>query len=126
MTARACVNALDRGAATLLSVRAQPGAKRSGFAGFWNGMPKIAVSAPPERGRANEKIALEIARLFGLRASAVEQTGGSKARVKTFRLASPPASVLARLDQLERGETGNPEPLRNTNGKGNADRKSVV
>jgi uncharacterized protein YggU (UPF0235/DUF167 family) len=98
---RTCVSALEHGAATRLEVRAQPGAKRSGFAGFWNGMPKIAVSAPPEKGRANEEIALEIARLFGLRASAVEQTGGMKARVKVFRLACPPAAVETRLDELE-------------------------
>jgi uncharacterized protein YggU (UPF0235/DUF167 family) len=98
---RTCVRALDVGAATELSVRAQPGAKRSGFAGFWNGMPKIAVSAPPVDGRANEEIAVEVARLFGLRASAVQQTGGAKARVKTFRLACAPAFVEARLDELE-------------------------
>jgi uncharacterized protein YggU (UPF0235/DUF167 family) len=65
-----------------LEVRAQPGAKRSGFAGFWNGMPKIAVSAPPEDGRANAELESEIAKLFGLRASAVSLASGTTARVK--------------------------------------------
>ena len=100
---RACVRALERGTATEVMVRAQPGAKRTGFAGFWNGMPKIAITAPPVDGRANAEMALEVARLFGLRSSAVEQTGGAKARVKTFKLACAPALVQARLDELAGG-----------------------
>jgi uncharacterized protein YggU (UPF0235/DUF167 family) len=99
--ARGCVRALEGGTATLLEVRAQPGAKRSGFAGFWNGMPKIAVSAPPENGRANAELESEIAKLFGLRASAVSLASGTTARVKKFRLALAPAVVEARLKELE-------------------------
>jgi uncharacterized protein YggU (UPF0235/DUF167 family) len=99
--ARGCVRALDDGTHTLLDVRAQPGAKRNGFAGWWNGMPKIAVSAAPENGRANAAIAQEIAGLFGLRASAVSLESGATARVKTFRLACAAASVEAKLKELE-------------------------
>ena len=84
-----------------LEVRAQPGAKRSGFAGFWNGMPKIAVSAPPENGRANAALEAEIAKLFGLRASGVSLASGTSARAKKFRLALAPAIVEARLKELE-------------------------
>jgi len=101
---RACIGALEDPDACELRVRAQPGAKRSGFAGFWNGMPKIAVSAPPQKGRANEALVQEVARLFGLRASGVEQTGGFGARVKTFRLACSPDAVARYLDELERDE----------------------
>lgn len=95
-----CVREIDAGSATSLSVRAMPGARRAGFAGLWNGIPKIAVSARAEKGRANEEIAAEIARLFGLRGSAVTQIGGLTSRAKTFRLASPAASVRARLAEL--------------------------
>jgi hypothetical protein len=95
------VRALDGGKATQLDVRAQPGARRSGFAGFWNGMPRIAVTAPAEKGRANEEIAHEIARLFGLKHSSVEPIRAGKAREKSFRLACPPRVVLAKLDALE-------------------------
>jgi hypothetical protein len=100
-----CVLALDAGRAASLRVRAQPGARRSGFAGFWNGVPRIAVTAPPEDGRANDEIAREIARLFGLRASAVTQTGGAKSRAKTFRLECAAEVVLARLRALRAEET---------------------
>jgi uncharacterized protein YggU (UPF0235/DUF167 family) len=103
--ARTCVRALDGGSATQLDVRAQPGAKRSGFAGFWNGMPKIAVSAPAEKGRANEELVLEVARLFGLKSSGVEPIRAGKARVKSFRLACAPSVVLARLAELESSDS---------------------
>jgi len=94
-----CVRALDAKTSSL-SVRAQPGARRSGFAGFWNGVPKIAVTAPPADGKANDEITREIARLFGLRAAAVTQTGGAKSRAKTFRLECAADVVLARLRAL--------------------------
>lgn len=100
-----CVRALDGGRASSLSVRAQPGARRSGFAGTWNGVPKIAVSAPPEKGRANEEIAREIASGLGLRASAVTLTGGAQSRAKTFRVECAADVVLAKLRALCETET---------------------
>lgn len=95
-----CVRALDGGRATSLSVRAQPGSRRTGFAGFWNGMPKIAVAAPPENGRANAEIEHALAELFELRKSAVTQTGGATSRAKTFRLECATELVIARLRAL--------------------------
>ena len=40
----------------VLSVRAQPNAKRDAIVGEHVGMLKVAVSAPPDKGRANEAI----------------------------------------------------------------------
>lgn len=98
--ARAHLLALEGGASCVLEVRAQPGAKRTGFAGFWNGMPKIATSAAPERGKANEEIALEVAKLFGVRNSAVVLVGGDAARIKRFKIVCPIEVVTRRLDEL--------------------------
>lgn len=95
------LTSVDGGAATVLVVRAQPGAKRAGFGGFWNDMPKIAVCAPPEDGRANAELVLELAELLGVRASAVELVAGATARVKRFRIACAPAAVEARLRELD-------------------------
>lgn len=103
--ALSCVQAIDGGRATRLEIRAQPGAKRVGFAGFWNGRPKIAVSAPPENGRANAEVAQALADLFGIRRSAVSQISGTTSRAKAFRLECTPAEVEARLAQLN-GEHG--------------------
>jgi hypothetical protein len=88
------------GAATLLSVRAQPGARRRGVAGVWSDCLKLAVQAPAEGGRANEELVRLAAELFGLRPSAVELVRGHSARRKTLRIEAPPDVVRARLAAL--------------------------
>lgn len=90
----------DGGRTCTLSVRAQPGARREGCVGTWNGMLKIAVRAPAEDGRANERLLCVIAELFDLRRSAVELVGGQSARVKRIRLTERAASVRARIAEL--------------------------
>ena len=86
----------------LLEVRVQPGARRAGCAGSWNGRLKLAVGAPPADGRANEAAAALLAELFGLRASAVELVRGHASRSKLFRLTLAPLAARARLDELLR------------------------
>jgi uncharacterized protein (TIGR00251 family) len=83
-----------------LSVRLQPGARRAGVAGSWNGLLRLAVAAPPEDGRANEAAARLLAELFGLRPSSVELLRGHSSRSKVFRLALAPARARARLAEL--------------------------
>jgi uncharacterized protein (TIGR00251 family) len=50
----------------LLPVRAQPGARRSGVQGEQAGALKVAVSAPPQDGRANEALAEVLREALGL------------------------------------------------------------
>jgi len=88
------------GRSVLLSVRLQPGARRAGAAGSWNGWLKLAVLAPPEDGRANEAACALLAELFGLRPSAVELVRGHSARSKVFRLRLAPSAARARLAEL--------------------------
>jgi len=88
------------GRSVLLSVRVQPGARRSGAAGLFDGQLKLAVAAPPEGGRANEAAAALLGELFGLRPSSVELVRGHSSRSKVFRLALAPAAAEARLDAL--------------------------
>jgi len=86
----------------LLEVRVQPGARRARCAGSWNGRLKLAVSAPPADGRANEAAAALLAELFDLRASGVELVRGHTSRSKLFRLKLAPGAARARLDELLR------------------------
>jgi len=88
------------GTSALLEVRVQPGARRTGLSGAWNGTLKLAVSAPPEDGRANEAAQALLAELFGLRSSAVELVRGHSARTKLFRLALAPDAARRRLAEL--------------------------
>ena len=73
-----------------LSVRAQPGAKKTAITGiFGDGSQrqlKIAVQAPPLEGRANEALIAFLAEWFGLPRSAVELISGELSRSKVFLL----------------------------------------
>jgi uncharacterized protein YggU (UPF0235/DUF167 family) len=86
-----------QGRACRLRVRAQPGARRAGLAGTWNGMLKLAVGAPPEDGRANDSLARLLAELLGLKRGDVALLAGEKARIKEFRVELSCPEVRARL-----------------------------
>ena len=88
-----------QGRACRLRVRAQPGARREGLAGTWNGMLRLRVSAPPEDGRANESLARLLGELLGLRTQEIELVAGARARNKEFRVGLPCAEVRLRLAQ---------------------------
>ena len=49
-------------------------------------MLKVAVTAPPDRGRANDAIIGVLAGVFGLKASQVEFVSGLKSKEKKFLL----------------------------------------
>lgn len=70
----------------VLAVRAQPGARKRGVMGQHNGMLKLAVQAPPDKGRANEALVELIAELFGCKRSQVELLGGQTSQEKKFLL----------------------------------------
>ena len=55
------------GDGVLILVKAVPGASRTEIVGEWDGRLKIAVAAPPERGKANQAISKLLAERFGVR-----------------------------------------------------------
>ena len=70
----------------MIAVRAQPGAKRNGVVGVRNDRLRVAVQAPPDKGRANEAILEVLAEFFGVRRSQVELVAGPTNREKRFAL----------------------------------------
>lgn len=74
-----------------LTVRAQPGAKKTAVAGIYGdgstAQLKIAVHAPPIEGRANAALIEFLAATFSLPKSAVELISGETSRSKVFQLA---------------------------------------
>jgi uncharacterized protein len=70
----------------ILTVRAQPGAKRSAIVGEHDGSLRIAVIAPPEKGKANQAIVELLAGTFGLSKSSVKLLSGQTSRQKKFLL----------------------------------------
>jgi uncharacterized protein len=91
-----------RGATCELPVRVQPGASRARFVGLWNGKLKVAVTAPPDKGRANDEVCAFVASALGVRASAVRIASGERSRDKVLALELAPevvrAALLAHLD----------------------------
>jgi uncharacterized protein (TIGR00251 family) len=85
------------GRGTRLRVRAQPGARRSGVVGTWNGHLKVALRAPPQDGRANEELLTLVAEVLGLRRHQVRLVRGERARLKELALEAPVDLVRERL-----------------------------
>ena len=70
----------------LLKVRAAPGAQADGIKGVHGDALRVAVRAPPERGKANAAVVEVVARSLGLRRSAVSLHGGAASRDKWIRI----------------------------------------
>ena len=79
----------------ILPVRAQPGARRNGIQGEQNGALKVAVTAPPEDGRANAALVELLRDELGLKRSQVELVSGATNRNKVFLVRGLSAEQLA-------------------------------
>jgi uncharacterized protein (TIGR00251 family) len=87
----------------VLSVRAQPGARKAGVKGEQGGALKLAVTAPPEDGRANVALTELLRELLGLKRSQVELIAGQTSRDKRFLIRGVPrAELTAKLEAMTR------------------------
>jgi len=89
---------------SLLAVRAQPGARKPGVLGEHAGALKVAVTAPPEDGRANEAITELLREWLGLKRSQVELASGVTNRSKQFLIRG--VTVEALREMIERLTAG--------------------
>lgn len=82
-----------------LSLRVQPGAKRSALlARLASGEYKVAVAAPPLEGRANEAVVDLMSELLGLKRRQVTVVRGTSSRNKLLEIEGlDEAGVHARL-----------------------------
>jgi uncharacterized protein (TIGR00251 family) len=78
------VNISKHSEGAILAVRAQPGAKRNAVLGEHTGALKVAVTAPPEDGRANASLVEVLRDWLGVKRSQVEIVGGQTTRNKTL------------------------------------------
>lgn len=80
-----------------LTVWAQPGASRDRIVGLRGDAVKVAVSAPPEKGKANRAIEKVIAAALGVRKSRVRVVAGHASREKTVEIEGVAAGDVERL-----------------------------
>ena len=65
-----------------LQLRVQPGASRDRIVGRYGEALKVAVSAPPEKGRANQAVVKLVADALGVAAGSVSVVSGRTGRSK--------------------------------------------
>lgn len=73
------------GKTAVLTVLVKPGASRRGILGMRGDALRVAVSAPPEKGKANKAVAKLLAKRFGVPPSSVTVIVGAASRRKTLR-----------------------------------------
>src|SRR5437879_5464812 len=88
------IDITDHPEGCVIAVRAQPGARRNAIVGEQADALKVAVTAPPDKGRANAAIAEVLAEALGLKRSQVELVSGPTNRAKKFLLRSLTADAL--------------------------------
>ncbi len=83
----------------VITARVSPKASRTAILGV---MPttdgealKIAVTAPPDKGKANAAVIALLAKTFGIAKSSIEVLAGETDRRKTIRVTGDPAALKA-------------------------------
>ncbi len=81
-------------AAVTLSVWAQPGANRERVVSRMGDALKMAVTAPPEKGKANQAIERFLARELGVPAASVAVVAGGASKRKLVRIVGVSADAV--------------------------------
>jgi uncharacterized protein len=90
----------EHAAGCILPVHAQPRARKAGILGEHAGTLKVAVTAPPEEGRANKALAELLAKTLGFKRSQVELLSGETSREKRFLIQTRKAELGARVTAI--------------------------
>lgn len=78
----------------MLPVRAHAGARRNAILGTREGALRVAVCAPPEKGKANDAIIALLSKTLGVSKSAVELVSGDTSQHKKFLIAGPSLEAI--------------------------------
>jgi uncharacterized protein (TIGR00251 family) len=85
----------------IVPVRAQAGARRNAIVGVHDGMVRVAVTAAPEKGKANRAIIEVLSESLGVPKSAIELLSGETSTRKRFLIGGSDAvQIGAKLAQM--------------------------
>jgi uncharacterized protein (TIGR00251 family) len=76
----------DRADGGAVRLRVQPRAARDAIVGWREGVLRVSVTAPPVDGEANHAVSALLARVLGVRPSAVAVVAGARGRDKLVRI----------------------------------------
>ena len=74
------------GEAVLVPVKVVPGASHTRYLGEWDGKAKVAVAAPPEKGKANQAVVLFFAKRLGTPKKNITVAAGHASPIKKIRI----------------------------------------
>jgi uncharacterized protein (TIGR00251 family) len=78
------IGIIEHAEGCILPVHAQPGARKAGILGEHAGALKVAVTAPPEDGRANKALVEVLAKALNVKRAQVKLLSGNTSREKRF------------------------------------------
>ena len=78
-----------------VAVRVHPGAKKNGITGTHAGAVKIALTAPPVDGKANDALIAFFAEALRLPRARITLVAGATRRTKTIRITGKSAAEVA-------------------------------
>jgi len=88
-------------AGTILPVRARPGARRNEIDGPRDGMLKVRVTQPPEKGKANKALIALLSKELSLPKSRIELIAGETSHRKQFLVSEiTPEELAARIENV--------------------------
>ena len=78
----------------VLAVKIVPGSSRSSIGGLLDGMLKVKISAPPEKGKANQCLVKFLAKQLGVKRNAIRIISGQTRPVKHVEVLGISAETL--------------------------------
>jgi len=87
------VQELDNG--VVFTARIIPGSSKTALCGLLDGMLKIKVAAPPQKGKANQCLVEFLASQLSVKKNAVRIVSGQTARIKRLHILGVSAKTLS-------------------------------
>lgn len=91
--ANSAIRKVDGG--VVFPVKIVPGSSRTSVCGFLDGMVKIKISAPPEKGKANQSLVKYLAKKLGVKRKDVHILSGQTNPVKSIEISGISVEMLA-------------------------------
>ena len=94
------INFAEKDGRIIFNIKVVPGSSKTIVAGLYNGMLKVRLAAPPEKGKANQALIELLAEKFNIPKKSIAITSGLTSKVKQMSLPNT-REILERLKFYE-------------------------